>query len=182
MTVLPACVLPESVGVGDTSVSEMIPCRSREDRVTKYVFHINQSYLANTTRDNRWHVPDKWRWFVLKCLDEKQTCGLVPSKVLIIFLTELLDLLSGIVFPFLEPLGSSKLKVSLTPLCGNESLEAFLNRGSTFIPDNTALSCKSSSDKLLRSLDRSAPLLWMLEIFSMSRLDNGLSNKFGSCR
>jgi hypothetical protein len=95
----------------------------------------------------------------LKCLDEKKTCGVVPSKVLIIFFTELLDLLSGILFPFLEQLGSSKLKVSLTPLCSNKSLEALFIRGSTFIPDNTALSCKSSSDKLFRSLDRSAPLL-----------------------
>jgi hypothetical protein len=88
----------------------------------------------------------------------EKTCGEVPSKALIIFFTELLDLLSGLLFPFLELLGSSNLEVFLTPLCSNKFLEAFI-RGSTFIPENTALSCKSSSDTLFRSLGRPSPLL-----------------------
>ena len=104
------------------------------------------------------------------------TCGEVPSKALTIFFTELLDLLSGLPFPILEPQGSSNLEAFLTPLCSNKFFEAFI-RGYTFIPENTALSCKSSRETLFRSLGRPSPLLWMLEIFSMSRLDNGLSDK-----
>ena len=177
---LPVCVLLIPESVSDASISETKLCRHREDRVTMQVFHINQSVwptLIQTTDDmllingsyffcNIWI--GGWGW--------GGTCGEVPSKALTIFFTELLDLLSGLPFPILEPQGSSNLEAFLTPLCSNKFLEAFI-LGYTFIPENTALSCKSSSETLFRSLGCPSPLLCMLEIFSMSRLDNGLSDK-----